>query len=312
MIGRHERVLWANPFLVLGSFDVSPRDEDFATAGAIGGRPTIAFAHAAVRIEPDHGTPFVSDATIATLHNPHHIYRRSAVDPRGDHCEWISLAPELLFAVNPRLEGKELRPFERPHSPLDRRSNALLRLVVRHLRECSPPDVLFVEESLIEALFRVLDPDESATSRGRGRARARHYAIVERARELFGWRFGERWTVSRIAREVGCSPFHLSRVFRGLTGFTMHSYLTELRLRAALLRLADHFDDLLEIATELGFSSHSHFTALFGRAFGFTPSEFRRSASAEAVRDLRRRLAAGAKLSSRASKDLITAEADIA
>jgi len=34
-------------------------------------------------------------------------------------------------------------------------------------------------------------------------------------------------------------------------------------------------DDLTSLALDLGFSSHSHFTLAFRRAFGCTPSQFR-------------------------------------
>jgi AraC-like DNA-binding protein len=42
----------------------------------------------------------------------------------------------------------------------------------------------------------------------------------------------------------------------------------------ALEPLADGAGDLTRIALDLGFSSHSHFTAAFRRHFGLTPSAF--------------------------------------
>jgi AraC-like DNA-binding protein len=48
--------------------------------------------------------------------------------------------------------------------------------------------------------------------------------------------------------------------------------------------------DLRGLAASLGFSSHSHFTSRFRRAFGITPSCFRRPATGEAVRELARKL----------------------
>jgi AraC-like DNA-binding protein len=38
-----------------------------------------------------------------------------------------------------------------------------------------------------------------------------------------------------------------------------------------------HASDLTALAFDLGFSSHSHFSAAFRRAFGCTPSAFRES-----------------------------------
>jgi AraC family transcriptional regulator len=48
-------------------------------------------------------------------------------------------------------------------------------------------------------------------------------------------------------------------------------------LRAALERLAEPGVDLIDIALDLGFSSHSHFTECFRRNFGKTPSAVRGS-----------------------------------
>jgi AraC-like DNA-binding protein len=49
-----------------------------------------------------------------------------------------------------------------------------------------------------------------------------------------------------------------------------------LRLARALVELP-HADDLSTLALEVGFSSHSHFSAAFRRAFGCTPSQFRQT-----------------------------------
>ncbi len=55
----------------------------------------------------------------------------------------------------------------------------------------------------------------------------------------------------------------------------MHRYLTRLRLRAALEKLAEPRVDLTVLALDVGFSSHSHFTRSFQREFGLAPSQAR-------------------------------------
>ena len=59
-----------------------------------------------------------------------------------------------------------------------------------------------------------------------------------------------------------------------------------MRLRTALERAADPGADLTDLALDLGYSSHSHFTAAFRKAFGVTPSAFRRKATGQRVREL--------------------------
>jgi hypothetical protein len=60
------------------------------------------------------------------------------------------------------------------------------------------------------------------------------------------------------------------------TGVTLHGYVAGLRLRAALEELAKGCPDLGLLALELGFSSHSHFSAAFRQEFGRPPSAARR------------------------------------
>jgi AraC-like DNA-binding protein len=87
-------------------------------------------------------------------------------------------------------------------------------------------------------------------------------------------------------------PFHFARIFQHGTGLPIHRYLTQLRLRASLDRLAEGRGDLTALALDLGFSSHSHFTGLFRKAFGKTPSEFREHASVREVREMSKNLEA--------------------
>jgi AraC-like DNA-binding protein len=283
-IGPHERLLWESPSVAFGSFDASPDMEDFETAGEIGDRPAIAFSRTPVGITHARRQPIVSDGTVAVLHNPRYPYRRFRVDPRGDHSEWVSIDAELLLGLNPRLGRDPRRPFPVSTVPLARRSAALVRLIVRHLRDWKPPDELWVEETLLE-LLSALAPDGGAPAR----ASARHDGFVHRVKEMLSSRAEHPWSVTSIAKVMGVSPFHACRVFRGRTGYTLHGYLTEQRLRRALTRL-DEGQELKELAVRLGFANHSHFTAHFRNAFGVTPSRFRRRATPDAVRELAARL----------------------
>jgi len=81
-----------------------------------------------------------------------------------------------------------------------------------------------------------------------------------------------------VARAVDASPAYLTDVFRCCEGLPLYRYVLQARLARALVELP-HADDLTALALDLGFSSHSHFTAAFRRAFAFTPSQFRAAAA---------------------------------
>ena len=78
-----------------------------------------------------------------------------------------------------------------------------------------------------------------------------------------------------VAAGFGVSPFHLSRVFRAETGISLHQYLLRLRMNQALSRLHAGEPHLSRLALDLGFSSHSHFSATFRRHFGESPHQVR-------------------------------------
>ena len=92
-------------------------------------------------------------------------------------------------------------------------------------------------------------------------------------------RLAQPISLDDVSRAVHASPFHFARIFQERTGVPVHRYLTRLRLRAALERVAAGESDLTRLALELGFSSHSHFTDAFRREFGRAPSTVRGAAA---------------------------------
>jgi AraC-like DNA-binding protein len=100
--------------------------------------------------------------------------------------------------------------------------------------------------------------------------------LISRTREFLHAEFPNPIRLSDVARAVGASPAYLTDVFRRFEGVPLQRYVTQLRLARALIELPDS-DDLTALALDLGFSSHSHFTLAFRRAFGCTPSRFRKT-----------------------------------
>lgn len=130
-------------------------------------------------------------------------------------------------------------------------------------------DGLAAEEHFVTLLRSLLDDDAPRHSPGRSTqkliARTKTYLESELAHPI---RLGD------VGSAVGASPVYLTQVFRAVEGIPLHGYLTQLRLARALIELP-FANDLTRLALDVGFSSHSHFSARFRRAFGTTPSQFR-------------------------------------
>jgi AraC family transcriptional regulator len=101
--------------------------------------------------------------------------------------------------------------------------------------------------------------------------------LVERAKEFLQAHVAIAVRLTDVACAVGASPAYLTHAFRRVEGVPLHGYLVQLRLARALVEVP-HTANLTGLALTLGFSSHSHFSAVFRAAFGCTPSAFRRAA----------------------------------
>jgi AraC-like DNA-binding protein len=100
--------------------------------------------------------------------------------------------------------------------------------------------------------------------------------LLRRTKEFLAAELSNRIVLADVGRAVGASPAYLTDLFRRLEGTSLHQYLIQLRLARALVELP-HTGDLTCLALDVGFSSHSHFSAAFRRAFGCTPSQFRQT-----------------------------------
>lgn len=139
----------------------------------------------------------------------------------------------------------------------------------RYSRECW--DGLAGEEWLVEFLPTALASSASGIEVSRSTAR-----LLGRAKEYLSAHLSDPIRLTHVARAVGTSPAYLTSVFTRLEGMPLHRYLVQLRLARALVDVP-HTSDLTGLACDLGFSNHSHFTAVFRRAFGCTPSRYRES-----------------------------------
>ncbi|MBS2014019.1 MAG: helix-turn-helix transcriptional regulator [Deltaproteobacteria bacterium] len=95
-------------------------------------------------------------------------------------------------------------------------------------------------------------------------------------------------TLSELAREMGASARTAARKFLAETGLTFGQWRTQLRLFAALERLAAG-SSVTAVAFEVGYTDVSSFIAAFKAATGETPARYFGDVSAAAASPRRRR-----------------------
>lgn len=82
-------------------------------------------------------------------------------------------------------------------------------------------------------------------------------------------------TLEEAARLCHLSPAYFSRQFKRTLGMAYGDYVRTHRLHLAARRLLTSGVTVAELAYDLGFSTPSHFSAVFGRRFGVSPRAYR-------------------------------------
>lgn len=226
-------------------------------------------------------------------------YRVSHPADCGDRGTSFAPAPRVLDEIRGELEPGHAdapgRPFLSPLGPCDDAQFWRHRDIVRRLEAAAsePIEPLWADVAALQLVADVLTA-ASARSAPPPQHRARrgteqdHADRIEAVRCYLVAHLAERVTLDDLARAACLSPFHLARLFQRRTGLPVHRYLTRLRLRAALERLTEGADDLMALALDLGFSSHSHFADSFRREFGRRPSEMRPDRARRTLKEMRK------------------------
>jgi AraC-like DNA-binding protein len=200
-------------------------------------------------------------------------YRLSEPLPGGFGELIITPDPDVLAEIA-HASGADLRAhplFRHRSRTASPRLQSLRTRFLYWAASASGVDSLAAEDQVLELLRAALADDPP-----RDRPAGSSDRLIRRTKELLGAEFANPIRLHQIGRAVGASPAYLTDLFRRVEGVPLHRYVVQLRLARALVELP-HTDDLSMLALDVGFSSHSHFSAAFRRAFGCTPSELRQA-----------------------------------
>lgn len=200
-------------------------------------------------------------------------YRVSHPVEGGDACLDVQVDEAVLSELAPKeqLRSGALASFKRPRRRIDPRAQALVALL-RYSLHRGVAETLEAETMTLTLIRRSLGERTShsaATTYGREK-------LVDRAKLVLSSDLARRWTLAEVATEVGVSPVYLTQMFQQVEAMPLYRYQLRLRLARAL-DLLGSCRDLTALGLDIGFSSHSHFSASFKQAYGRTPAEFQRA-----------------------------------
>lgn len=83
-------------------------------------------------------------------------------------------------------------------------------------------------------------------------------------------------SIADLAEKAGLSQFYYQRLFHRLVKKPVAEYIRLRRMAKAVDILLDEKQRILDIAQELGFETHEHFSRTFKNTYGMTPTEYRK------------------------------------
>ena len=168
----------------------------------------------------------------------------------GDRCTSLWLSESAVYA----LAGDALVPDEPITTTpvVDLRHRELVVALRRGIDRFEVDERL---AQLVGALAERAVPGRFTARRST--TRANHGRVVAQAREAIiadpsGADFGD------LARAIGHTRFHVSRVFSQVTGMTLSQFRNRVRVAIAFDRLADGHENLAVLSADLGFVDQSH------------------------------------------------------
>ncbi len=99
--------------------------------------------------------------------------------------------------------------------------------------------------------------------------------VVEQAKAYIAKHFTDELSLDEMAREVGISPFYLSKLFKEAEGVNYIDYVTKLRIAYAKELLLGTEQSIKEICHASGYGDPNYFSRIFKKWTGTTPTEFR-------------------------------------
>ena len=164
----------------------------------------------------------------------------------------------------------------------DSRMNGLILGMIEEIQHGCPHGELFAE-SVSHGLIRHVhlhhgsSRDSSTAVDGKARFNAQQFS---RLKDYVRSNLSAKITMRKLGDAIGVSQAFLFRGFRNTFTCSPYQYVLSERIAAAKKMLAYSDLPLVEIALMTGFSSHSHFSMVFSRQIGLSPSEFARNCRA--------------------------------
>ena len=158
-------------------------------------------------------------------------------------------------------------------SELHHKIKSLFNLMHQEYQQAEPNKVYI--RHLLSALLSVLREEQQIRTSGDTTAGDKNYSTFSKFLALLDVEFTRHRSVEYYADQLNITTKKLGELSKTITGDTPSRVIEKRIILAAKRFLIYTTDSVQEIAYTLGYTDHSHFTRVFRRLEGVTPTAFR-------------------------------------
>lgn len=184
---------------------------------------------------------------------------------RKNHIEF----PDDLSILH--MEGKAKRALFRICEEMEKES--IVRRPGRYFMLKS-----YLVQFLLQLVREKMEPVALVEGRQFGYGKKRDTA--EQIADYLEEHYADRISLDQIAENMYLSPFYISKIFKAEIGESPIHYLIRIRMeKAALLLQSERELPVSEVAQRVGYDDVYHFSKLFKKTYGVSPSQMRKDES---------------------------------
>lgn len=141
-------------------------------------------------------------------------------------------------------------------------------------KTCSPKNVVIFStvEEAIEAGYQPCKRCRPDQAEWKGAKKE----LADTACRLIQENYKNAFSLDELAEKLNINKYYLLRAFKETVGDTPFSYHNGIRCEAAKEMLGNPEYNIAYISKETGFNSASHFSRVFAKTVGMTPSDYRK------------------------------------
>lgn len=187
----------------------------------------------------------------------------------------VSVKRDFFEKITSRISGGKEFKFTAFENNYSKQLLDLIGNFQREMMNCDEAFPVVIESICIQLVCQLIRDINSGISAGKSKINKDNLYISKAIQYMQEYYF-TNITIKDICSKIYLSPCHFKRVFKDYTNRTPYQYLVNIRLDKAkeILKKGDY--SMEEAARLCGFINPGHFSTVFKRNVGMSPSEYRK------------------------------------